>query len=781
MNIDTPHEPGDIFNKALTGEAELRSQVLNNLLSVSTYLVSVLDPDELLFNLTERVVEVVPAVQAGLLWLYDRQWSAVRVASLHGLEPGPGYEALLRLRLRAGEGLPGMVLQRGEPLLIEGRTRYRELVGHVTQRSQADIRQILESLPRELTAVLLPLRIGNEIIGVLELLNLNHPPSLSRSDIQVLQTFGNLAAGAIKNAQLHAQMQAHQRRLEAIGAIGTAVSTAADLDELMSNVLDVILSVVNAPAGALFLLDPGMTRTLLSIGAHRGLPAAFVSNQQNTLISDAPYEEAIRYGQPIRRPLIAGGPEQPLLDARFSSCVYLPLLAGGTVVGVLGIYGSAPLHERVDVPTLMTMGNLVGFAIANVRLYQDSQIERRKLTAVINSIAEGVVLCDGQGRLVLANQTAMELLSIQSIPHQQPLSEMPDFYAIRDLEGETLPVEQLPLARALSGEVFHDYRVLLRGASGQDTVMSFSGAPVYDDEGNVEGAVAVFRDITTSQKIERAKDDFLAVAAHELRSPLAAVRGYTDLLVRREQRRSEEDSPELRGLTILAQQVTHMLRMVDNILDVSRLDADLLNLQLQRANLVTLTQQVIEQQRPTAGDRDLVLESDEQELMVVCDPLRIRQVLTNLVSNAIRYSPSGTTVRVELSTQRADWLAIHHPAYATRRASALASEQCSTDGQEILALISVQDQGAGISDEQLARLFKRYARGSERRGEGLGLGLYLTREFVTRHGGQIWVESHEGQGSTFYVILPLDHQISEEQPMSLGYPAELPGRPIAPC
>lgn len=755
MSIDTPSQTNNALEPALADEAERRSQVLNNLLKVSTYLVSVLDPDELLSTLAQRVVEVVPAVQAGLLWLYDRQQSALRVASLHGIESGPACEALLRLRLRPGEGLPGAAFQRGEPLLIETRGRYREMAGHVSQRNQADLRHVLDSLPRELMAVLLPLRIGTEIIGVLELLNLGGRPTLRRPDLQVLQTFGNLAAGAIKNAQLHAQMQAHQRRLEAFGAIGTVVSTAADLDELMSNVLDVILSVVKISAGALFVLDPA--RALLSIGAQRGLPASYVDYQHAIPVAAAPCEEAVRYGQPIRRPLIAENGEELLLDAGFSSCVYVPLLAGGTVVGVVGLYGDALLYERVDVQALMTMGSLIGFAIANVKLYQDSQIERRKLRAVIESIAEGVVLCDGQGRLVLANETARELLSLESIPYQQPLSEMPDFYAIRDMEGEALPVERLPLARALSGEVFHDYRVLLRGASGQDTVMSFSGAPVYNDEGNVEGAVVIFRDVTTSQKLERAKDDFLAVAAHELRSPLAAVRGYTDLLVRREQRRSDEDSPELRGLTILAQQVTHMLRMVDNILDVSRLDADQISLQLQRTNLVSLIQQVIEQQRPVAGDRELVLESAVQELSIICDPLRIRQVLTNLISNAIRYSPPATTVCVGLDIHRATQLSGLHPAFLSARPTRGGAGQEQPDDQELLAVISVEDQGAGISEEQWARLFKRYARGHERRGEGLGLGLYLSREFVVRHGGAIWAESREGQGATFYVALPLEH------------------------
>jgi two-component system, OmpR family, phosphate regulon sensor histidine kinase PhoR len=387
-----------------------------------------------------------------------------------------------------------------------------------------------------------------------------------------------------------------------------------------------------------------------------------------------------------------------------------------------------------------------------VRLYQDTRTERLKLNAVINSIAEGVVLCNREGRLVLANQSAMELLSVERIPLDQSLSEMPDFYAMRDLEGDTLPVEQLPLARALSGEVFHEYRLLSRGASGIDTVLGFSGAPVYDDENNVDGAVVIFRDVTTSQKLERAKDDFLAVAAHELRSPLAAVRGYTDLLVRREQRRGEEDSPELRGLNILAQQVTHMLRMVDNILDVSRIDAGQVSLQLQRVNLVAMVEQVIEQQRPTAGDRMLALESDRSEVFAVCDSLRIRQVLTNLVGNAIRYSPPATRVSLWISIEPAGVIAARHTAYAAARAN--------NDDHMLMALIAVRDQGGGISEEQFGRLFQRYARGRERRGEGLGLGLYLSREFVARHGGDIWAESREGQGSTFYVALPLENEHS---------------------
>jgi len=715
------------------------------MLNVSTYLVSVLDPNELLTNLARRVVEVVPAVQAGLLWLQDQQ-SALQIKSYYGLQPEPEPGLLDRLRLRPGDGVVGTVWQRGEPILLEGRGRYHDLASRVSRRAEDDMRELLAIIPREVTAVLLPLRIGKQVIGVLELLNTGAPPPLRGEDLQVLQTFGNLAAGAINNAQLHAKMQAHQRRLEALGAIGTVVSMAADLDELLSNALDVILRVLDTSAGMLLLHD--LSRAFLSMAAQRGLPEVFVARRHAIPINDSPYEESVRYGQAIVRPLIAEDGEELLIEAGFSSCVYLPLLAGGTVVGVISVYGGEALRDRADVPALMTMSSQIGLAIANVRLYQDTRTERLKLATVINSIAEGVVLCNREGRLVLANQSAMELLSVERIPTEQSLSEMPDFYAIRDLEGAPLPVDSLPLARALSGEVFHDYRVLVRGASGQDTVLSFSGAPVYDDEDFVDGAVVIFRDVTTSQKLERAKDDFLAVAAHELRSPLAAVRGYTDLLVRREQRRSEEDSPELRGLTILAQQVTHMLRMVDNILDVSRIDAGQVSLQPQPINLVALANQVLEQQRPTAGDRILDLDSSPPELIVTCDSLRIRQVLTNLVGNAIRYSPPSTYVRVSLSLKSVAAIAARHPAYAATHPPA--------NSHELQALISVTDQGSGISDDQLGRLFRRYSRGRERRGEGLGLGLYLSREFVARHGGEIWAESREGQGSTFYFTLPLE-------------------------
>jgi two-component system phosphate regulon sensor histidine kinase PhoR len=358
--------------------------------------------------------------------------------------------------------------------------------------------------------------------------------------------------------------------------------------------------------------------------------------------------------------------------------------------------------------------------------------------------------------LVLANETAMALFSLDAVPYDQPLSEMVDFYGFRTLDNEPLPVDQLPMARALSGETFHDYRLMLHGISGANSIMSFSGSPVRPDVRTIEGAVVVFRDMTTTQKLERAKDEFLAVAAHELRNPLASVRGYAELLLRRERERTNPDSRDVRGLSLLSQQVAHMLGMVDNLLDASRLDAGQIDVQLQRINLVSLATQVLEHQRPSANGYELVLDAALPEIWVECDEIRIYQVLTNLVSNAIKYSPSHTTVTLRLD-KRTTAVSATMQLPGNGQEPLLPSSDSSTSSGPVRqeALVSVVDQGCGISSEQQERLFQRFYRVKSRRVEGLGLGLYLSRQFILMHGGDIGLESVEGQGSTFYFTLPI--------------------------
>ncbi|NTW02093.1 MAG: GAF domain-containing protein [Oscillochloris sp.] len=730
------------------------AQVMN-LFKASSSLVAVLDPEQLFTTLVDRVVETLPPVQAGILWVYDSKSGRLRAEATAGLPIDAALRsALLVSYLRSGESLAGMIFQRGEPQIIETRLGYRDVVGHLPPASATIIQQMSEQLPRRLVCACIPMRVGNEIIGVLELFTLGDPAEspagrpIEYSDIPVLQIFARLAASAIKNAQLYNDAQHSERRLKAFDAVVTAISTAADLPDLVRSVLDVVLGLVPGAAGALLLLDPAHDR--LDLGAQQGLSPACAYVLTSVSVTGSPCEEVVHFGQPMLRPLLEERGEGAFLAEGMAGCAYFPLLAGGTVAGVLALYGDASLPSRADREMLLPICNQVGFAVANVRLYADSTSERRKLNTVVTSIAEGVLLCDGRGRLTLANEAALSLLRLDSLPFEQRLAEMPDFYRMRDLEGQPLTLDQLPFARALAGEIFQDYRLILSGSSGDETVMSFSGAPARADDGSIEGAVVVFRDITANQKLERAKDEFLAVAAHELRSPLAAVRNYADLLLRREQQRSQADSRDVRGLTILTQQVSHMLRMVDNLLDVSRIDAGQLDLQIQPVNLVDLASQVIDQQRPSAGTHELVLERDEEELIIACDSLRIHQVMTNLIGNAIKYSPESGQVTVRLRVVSGDDLRLFSEHLAGEGVVFTPS-----DGTVDLAVISVTDEGNGILPEQQVKLFQRYYRARSHRAEGLGLGLYLSRQFVQMHRGAIWVESVEGAGSTFSFVLPM--------------------------
>lgn len=701
-------------------------------MQASTAWLALQEPERLFPALVASFVEVVPALRAAILWLATP--SGLQPAAQAGLTIPPLLEAQWRqIKLRMGEGVAGLAWQRDTIVQQHGEHSYRELQGLVSTQAQIIFQELSDLLPRSLTITATPLRAGNQFVGVLELIGVDTEPlELEPDDLEMITS---IVAAAIRNAQLYDEIRRSNQRLKAFDAVVTSISTAADLPDLVQSVLTVVLELTPAHSGALLIFDPAQER--LQIGAWRAIDVAALACFDQAPVDASPCAEVVRYGQPAIRPLLSERGETALIAAGVTAAAYLPLLAGGTVTGVLALFGDLDLTSQIDKDLLMPICNQVGFAIANVRLYEDSQRERRKLNTVVESIAEGVLLCDRYGRLTLANQAAHELLEQDNLSFEMPLAAIPDLYDLRDLDGNPLMPDDLPFTRALRGNTFYDYRLMRRRADGSERFFSFTGAPAVNEHGDVEGAVITFRDITANQKVQRAKDEFLAVAAHELRSPLAAVRSYADLLLRREQQR-DGDPRDIHGLTILTQQVAHMLRLVDNLLDVSRLDAGQFDLQYQPTNLVMLAQQVIDQQRPSAGNRELLLETETTELLVVCDAVRIRQVLTNLLNNAIKYSPPDSVISVRL---RSTLL----PANSTPA-----------------VLISVSDQGPGIPASEQERVFQRYYRSPGRRGEGLGLGLYLSREIVQLHGGQIWIESREGQGSTFMVLLPV------ERPREMG-------------
>jgi signal transduction histidine kinase len=231
---------------------------------------------------------------------------------------------------------------------------------------------------------------------------------------------------------------------------------------------------------------------------------------------------------------------------------------------------------------------------------------------------------------------------------------------------------------------------------------------------------------SAGQAAEREWDAFLSHAAHEIKNPLASIKGYADLLVRRASK--DPADPYQKGLTIIAQQVGRTTRLLEQISDIARVGTGRVRLDRHKTDLATLVRRVVGEYQAANEQHQIRLESADDQLITHCDAERISQIVDALLSNAIKFSPQGGPVLVRL--------------------------QREPGGDEVI--ISVSDQGVGVPAGEQERVFERFFRGSNVAGSyrGLGVSLFLARTLAVRHGGRLWLESEPGQGTTAYLALP---------------------------
>jgi signal transduction histidine kinase len=240
------------------------------------------------------------------------------------------------------------------------------------------------------------------------------------------------------------------------------------------------------------------------------------------------------------------------------------------------------------------------------------------------------------------------------------------------------------------------------------------------------------------EQLDHEKDEFISIVSHELKNPLASIKGYASLLQRRARKDSALES-SVKGLEVIEQQVNRMSLLLDQLRDVSQIGMDRFMIDAEPMDLVELTQRIALDMQATTTDHRIELDIPDEPLMTEADEFRMSQVLSNLISNAIKYSPNGG--KIDIVVCRTDEPP-HRPLDLSR-------------GNWVT--VSVTDCGIGIPKEVQSRLFERFYRAPNAKGKisGMGLGLYITREIIQRHGGYMWLESEERQGSTFGVALRL--------------------------
>jgi two-component system, OmpR family, phosphate regulon sensor histidine kinase PhoR len=360
-------------------------------------------------------------------------------------------------------------------------------------------------------------------------------------------------------------------------------------------------------------------------------------------------------------------------------------------------------------------------------LQEVTKEERNRLQVLIDTAPVGIVLHSAPGgRGVLLFNDAAERILGRPLTPDLDLSAYPAHYGIHKPTGEPFPPEELPSSCALLGETCAGIEMLIRQPSGLQLHVLANSAPIWNSEGEVAGAIVAFQDITPLREQEQLRDEFLATAAHELKTPVATIKGYVQMMDRWAP--GGHEPREGQAIRVIDAACDRINRRVQEMLEAVRSQVAPPVLDRIAFDLGDLAAQVVGQAQDAAQPHPLGLER-LAPAPVEADRERIEEVLVRLVENAAKYSPEDGEIQVRVWAQ---------------------------DGH---ALLAVQDQGVGVPEERRRHLFEPFYQavppGAPGYRSAVPLGLYLSKLTVERHGGRIWVESEEGAGSTFYFSLPL--------------------------
>ena len=346
--------------------------------------------------------------------------------------------------------------------------------------------------------------------------------------------------------------------------------------------------------------------------------------------------------------------------------------------------------------------------------------QRRFADAILDTVDVGLVLLDDTGAMRTMNKRHEDFMR-QAFPEGRDAAAIFAFH----IDGVTLlGPEEMPQQRAIRGEEFDDCLIWIGADPKTRRALSVSARAVRDDTGHLVGATLAYKDVTDFMSALRVKDEFVASVSHELRTPLTSIRGYVDLVL--DQDDVGEDSRAF--LQVAARNGERLQRLVADLLHTVQTDAGSLHLIREPADLASVVRDSVETARPAAEAVGLTLSCEApDELWAVVDSQRMTQVVDNLISNAVKYTRTGS-VRVGLAV-------------------------------EDRVQIDVSDTGIGIDAMDREHLFTRFFRARHAQDQsiqGVGLGLSIIKSIVEKHGGRIEVESEVGRGSRFQVRLPLD-------------------------
>jgi len=749
-------------------EIKRRGEELEALREISLAVTAQLELDEVLRNVVERSCRLLD-VRAGGVYLVDEKRGDLGLVLSHGYTGD--YTGT---RLAPGEGIAGKVLQSGAPLAVDD---YRHWEGRSPDWEA-----------ESLTAVLgVPLERGGQIVGVLDFAEIARARSFDEHDLWLATLFANQAVVAIKNAWLYEDQRRRLHDLLLLHEVSTGVSASLDPQEVLKHIVRGAIEAVGADAASInLLIAPGEAQMMASVG----LSERF---QQRTDVRPAGITmTVIRTGEPLPIPDVTQQPGlvKPLvLEEGIQSFIVLPLPGREQIIGTMFVfYHQSHRFSDDEVRLLTTLANQAAIALENARLFTEMRRRVRELRLLHDvglATASGVRLEETLQAAAVAlavelegNNVALMLLDPESgtLRMEASVGYPPD--AVKGLhlrlgEGITGWVAQhgepalvpdvrldpryyegapdtrselcVPLVadsrvigvlniESPQPDVFTDDDRRLLSTLASNLTVLIERARLFEEveaarNESQQRAEALEEANVRLRELDRLKSEFLANMSHELRTPLNSIIGFSEVLI--DGLVGEMTGEQKECLENVHSSGHHLLALIDDVLDLSKIEAGRMELEPATFDVAELLAEVQATIRPLIEEKSQVLEIEQAGGLppLTADRFRVKQILLNLLSNAHKF----TLVEGHITLS------------------------CRLVDQATL-LFSVADTGIGIKPEDQKIIFEefRQADGSaSREVTGTGLGLAISKRLVEMHGGRIWVESEYGHGATFSLLLPL--------------------------
>ena len=557
-----------------------------------------------------------------------------------------------------------------------------------------------------------PLTLHGQVVGVLGASNHEAPRAFSERDELLLSALSDFAAIGLRNARAYQESEealaTHLEELETMLRITRTITSSLDMAEVSRLTIQEVHASWDIEASSIWLLDEPRKnlRVLVNVGT-----SAEILSSYRLQVGDGIVGYVVESGEPLYTNDVANHPlhfreidQETGFITRSIVCV--PLVFNQEIIGALQLLNKRDGDFTVDdVQWASSIATAVAIAVSNARLFAEAASRQQLLEATLERNGNPIFITDMEGCILLSNQQARERFGLNEGAIGMPAADVVSHPELAEALGQRL------------GERAATQRRELEMEDGSVWLCTMAPIPDY-------GHIMVLQEITYLKELDTAKSNFVATVSHDLRAPLNSISGFATAL--------GTVGPLNEQQTEFVSRITdsseRMMNLVTALLELARVDSRLEQVR-KRCDIAHIIRSVVTDLQGQALTKkiDLVLDLNDTQAPVQGDPTQLRQAISNLVDNAIKYSESGQTVRIALGRRDEN------------------------------VLVSVNDQGRGISSKDIPHIFEKFYQVHEdSQRDGAGLGLTLVRSIAEAHGGCVWVDSEQGGGSTFTLQLPVD-------------------------